>query len=95
MMQVNSGDEVASAVGGAAPRILARIRMMHLSLPQVPNPSSSTVCAPRSSMKYPAAQGLMQSASNVTGCHLTQDTRAQNAFEDVASTACPGLGLRV
>jgi hypothetical protein len=31
-------------------------------------------------------QGLMDSARHVIGCHLTQETGVQNAFDDVAST---------
>jgi hypothetical protein len=30
--------------------------------------------------------GLMDSARHVIGCHLTQETRVQNEFDDLAST---------
>jgi hypothetical protein len=31
-------------------------------------------------------QGLTHSARHVIGCRISQDTRVQNAFDDVAST---------
>ena len=38
---------------------------------------------------------LMDSARHVVGCHLTQQTRVQNGFDDVASTIHQSLGAGV
>jgi hypothetical protein len=39
-----------------------------------------------------ATQRLMDSARHVMGCRLTQETRVQNAFDDVESTIHQSLG---
>ena len=42
-----------------------------------------------------AAQGLLDSARHVIGCQLNQETRVQNAFDDMASTFPQSLGVGV
>ena len=40
-------------------------------------------------------QGLMDSTRHVIGCHSTQESRVQHAFDDVASTIHQSLGPAV
>ena len=40
---------------------------------------------------YTCGKGLMDSAHHVIGCRLTQETRVQNALDDMASTVHQSL----